>query len=270
MSALPRQLGRRAVGLNVEGLVEERNAIVDLRLADQGPQVGQLVNLDDLDVTAELGTLLGQVRVDVQHPAIVMAHHAKPIVLHHLGHARGFDPLGDLVPADGVVIEHPRDLVKGDSRPVEDAGNLGHRACRAIGQPLAGHPGPVAHAIELGVIDRWTGLKIKDNHRHPGPAHHRQHRRRQGIGGRVQEDQVNVRLAEHVAGIEGPLRSVDQAKVDDHDAGMLELVLNLLQVTLEPLLQPWELRPVGVQADAEESDLERSHGGRVRGTTTSL
>jgi len=57
--------------------------------------------------------------------------------------------------------------------------------------------------------------------------------------------------AEGMAGLEGPLRGVDQAEVDDHDAGMLEPVLNPLQVTLEPLLQPWELRPVGVQADAE-------------------
>jgi len=76
--------------------------------------------------------------------------------------------------------------------------------------------------------------------------------------------------AEGMAGLEGPLRGVDQAEVDDHDAGMLEPVLNPLQVTLEPLLQPWELRPVDVQADAEQSDLQRSHGGRVRDTTTSL
>ncbi len=67
--------------------------------------------------------------------------------------------------------------------------------------------------------------------------------------------------AEGMAGLEGPLRGVDQAGVDDHDAGMLEPVLNPLQVTLEPLLQPWELRPVDVQADAEQSGLQRSHGG---------
>ena len=146
-----------------------------------------------------------------------MAHHAQSIMLHHVGHTRGFDPLGNLVPADGVVVEHAGYLVKGDSRPIEDAGDLGHGTGGTVGQPLAGHLGPVAHAIELRVVDRRTGLKIEDDHRHSGPAHYRQHRRRQGVGRDMQEDQVNVRLAKGVAGLERPLRGVDQAKVDDHD-----------------------------------------------------
>ena len=58
----------------------------------------QLVHLQDLDVAAEAGALLGEVRVDVEHAAVVVPHHAEAVVLHHVGDAGGVDPVGDLVP----------------------------------------------------------------------------------------------------------------------------------------------------------------------------
>ena len=61
-------------------------------------------------------------------------------------------------------------------------------------------------------------------------------------GGSVFDALDDSSAAEGMAGLEGPLRGVDQAEVDDHDAEMHELVLKPFQVTLEPLLQPWALR----------------------------
>ena len=62
---------------------------------------------------AESGALLSQVGVDIEHAAVVMAHDAQAVVLHHGGDAgRGIDPLSDFVPADGVVVEHAGDLVE--------------------------------------------------------------------------------------------------------------------------------------------------------------
>ena len=232
--------------------------------------MGQLVDLDDLDVPAEVGAVLREVRVDVEHAAVIMPHHAEPVVLEHVGHPRGLDPPADLVPAGGIVVEHPGHLVKRDPRPVEDAGDLRHGTGGAVGQPLAGHPGPVAQAIERRVIDGRARLQVQEDHRDPGPPHHRQHRRRQGIRGHVQEDEVDVRLAKRMPGVEGLLGRVDQAEVDDHGPRVLQLPLDTLEIAFQPFLQPGELGPVGVQPDAEQADLERVHGGSVRGTTASL
>ena len=58
------------------------------------------------------------------------------------------DPLGDFAPAGRVVVEHAGDLVKRNAGAVEDVGDFRHRAGRAVGQPLAGHPRAIAQPVE--------------------------------------------------------------------------------------------------------------------------
>ena len=77
-----------------------RDAVRDFRRRHLAAQRGQFIHLDDLDVAAEAGALLGEVGVDVEHAAVIVAHHAQAVVFHDVGDARGLDPLVDLVPAD--------------------------------------------------------------------------------------------------------------------------------------------------------------------------
>ena len=77
----------------------------------------------------------------------------------------------------------------------------------------------------------------------------------------MQEYQIDIRPTELMAGLECPLRGVDESLIHDLDAGLGELLPHPIQVTLEPLLQSRELRPVRVQTNAEQSDLQWGHGG---------
>ena len=61
-------------------------------------------------------------------------------------------------------------------------------------------------------------------------------------------------------GVERLFRRVYQPEIHDLDAVAHELVLDDGEVTFEPFLEPCELRPVGVEADAEESDFSGVHG----------
>ena len=70
----------------------------------------------------------------------------------------------------------------------------------------------------------------------------------------MQKNQIHVRRAELVSGLQRLFGIVNEAEVDDFDAGPLEILLHHAQIAFEPRLEPLELRPVGVEADAEESD----------------
>ena len=153
--------------------------------------------------------------------------------------------------------------MKIDARAVENVGNLRHRAGRAEGQPVAGHARAVAQRVEACVVNRRLGREIEDDHRHLRASDHRQHGRGKRVGRDVQEDQVHVRAPELPPGLAGALGVVHQAEVDDLDARPRELLRHAGHVALQSFLEPGELRPVSVQADAEETDAERSsdHGG---------
>jgi len=248
-------------------LTSARNAGADVGVADLGAQRGQFVHLDNFDMAAEEGALLGEIGIDVEHPAVVVAHDAHAVVFHRVCHARGLDPLGHLAPARRIVLQHARDLVKRDAGAVEDVGNLRHRAGRAMGEPFAGHLRAVAELVEPRVINRRLGREVEDDDRHLRAPHNRQHGGRQRVGGDVQENQVHIRLPELVPRRERLLWRVHEAEVDDLDARQRQFLRDAREVAFEPLLQARELRPVGVQADAEESDaklLRRFvHGGTL-------
>ena len=118
-------------------------------VAHLGPQRRQFVHLDDLDVAAEAGALLREVGVDVEHAAVVVAHDAEAVVLHHVADAGGVDPGRDLVPARGVVVQHAGDLVERDSArrlktlAISGTGQAGQWASHS---PVIARP--VAQAVE--------------------------------------------------------------------------------------------------------------------------
>ena len=69
------------------------------------PQGRQLIHLHDFDVSAEIGTVLSEVGIDIEHSSVVMAHHAQSIVFHSVSDPGGFDPAGDFIPGDRIVFE---------------------------------------------------------------------------------------------------------------------------------------------------------------------
>jgi hypothetical protein len=53
--------------------------------------------------------------------------------------------------------------------------------------------------------------------------------------------------------------SVDQAEIDNLDTWALELCGDLTDIAREALAQSFELRPIGIQSDAEETDAQRGY-----------
>ena len=60
--------------------------------------------------------MLREVGIDVEHAAVVVAHHAEAVVLHDVRHARRLDPRVHLAPARRVVVQHAGDLVEAGCR----------------------------------------------------------------------------------------------------------------------------------------------------------
>ena len=73
----------------------------------------------------------------------------------------------------------------------------------------------------------------------------------------MQEDQVDVLPAELATRGVGPIGVVHKARVDDLDAGARQFLRDATEVTFESLLESGELRPVGIEADAEQTDAEQ-------------
>ncbi len=114
--------------------------------------------------------------------------------------------------------------------------------------------GAVGQFVEGRVVNGGGGLEIEDDDGHARPLHHRQDGGGEGVSGDVKENQVHVRLAETVAGFEGLGRGVNQAEIDDFHAGAAQMLVHLLEITFQARLQAFELRPIGVQTNAEQSD----------------
>jgi hypothetical protein len=63
-----------------------------------------------------------------------------------------------------------------------------------------------------------------------------------------------------VTGIESLGCGIDEAEVDDFDAWSFTLRADLLEVAFKPGFESFELRPVCIQTDTEDSDACFSHG----------
>jgi len=206
----------------------------------------EVVDLQHLDVRAKLRVDGGEVRVHVEHARIGVAHEADPRAAQGAGHARRADPGGDLLPGPLVAVDRAGDGVVGDPRAGERAGQLGHAAGRAVGQPFAG--------VGVLVVERRRGLEPEQHHRHLGRLHGREHL----AGGRVRdgvaEHEVDPRAREAVARLARPLGRVHQSGRHHLAAELAYPLLDAALVGLDALAQAVELRPVRRKPDSEDAD----------------
>src|ERR1035437_2812363 len=121
-------------------------------------------------------------------------------------------------------------------------------------KPVASHRRAVAHRVEFCVINRGCRREVQDDDGNFRTLHDGQHGRRQRVSRDVQENNVHVRLAEFVAGLQSLFWIVNETKIHDLDAGTFEFFLDSADVAFETRLESLELRPVSVEADAEKSD----------------
>ena len=201
-----------------------------------------------------------EVGVNVEHAAVVVAHHAQTVVLHGVRHPRRVEPFADFAPRGIVILNHAGDLEERNLAAAENVGDFRNGACLAPCQPLAGHPAAILHGVEGGVIDGLSRGEIQDDDGHFGPAHHGEHGGRQGVSGDVQEEQVDVGPAEGVAGLQGFFRGIDHAEVDDLDVRAPQAGGDALDVFIQAAQEPFELRPIGIEADGEQADAQRGWG----------
>src|SRR5471032_1668499 len=110
----PTELFGRTISLDIERFAEIFHASGDLGVCYFFSKRGELIDFYNLGVTAEVSALLGEIAVDVEHAAVIVAHDSQAIVLHDVSDPGGIEPLVDLSPGDGVVVDHPGDLEKWD------------------------------------------------------------------------------------------------------------------------------------------------------------
>lgn len=204
--------------------------------------------------------MLGEVRINIQHAAVIMAHQTEAVMGHDLGHAGGLEPRLHLGPTGRIVAQQAGNLVEGDPATMEDGGDFRHRAGPAMGQPFAGHGGAVGHPVESRVVNCRGRLQIEHDHRHAGALHHRQDGRGERVSGDVQKDEVHILPAEAMPGFHSSGRRVNEAQVDNFHPGPGQLVRHDPQITLQTPFQTLELRPISLQANAEQAGAQGTAG----------
>ena len=148
--------------------------------------------------------------------------------------------------------------------PLKDAGDLRGAAGLAVLQPSPGHHAAVAEQVERGVIQLRHRLEAEHDHRHAHPLHHGQDRGRKGVSGDVEEDQPDVLTPKEVRGLDRFRRAINQPCIDHGHAHVAQACRDRGLVTAQPVSQPLELGPVGLQSDTEKPDARRR--SRVHGT----
>ena len=206
----------------------------------------QIVDLEDLDVRADLRLDLREVGVHVEHAGVVVAEEAEARAPHAVRRGGGLDPAAQAIPGRIAREQRARDGVVRDACARERAGELRHAAGRAVREPLARR-----HRL---VVEAARRLQVEDHDRHLRGLHRRQHLRGRRVGRRVEHDDVDAAGGEQVARLARALGGVDETGRDDIGAELGEPPLDVALVAEQPLVQALELRPVGGQADAQEPD----------------
>ena len=95
----------RILGATSKRVVEFGDLGVDSSASVTLAQGPDLTHLQQLEVVAEGGGVLGHVAVDVEHAAVVVAEHAEPVVAHAGAGDGGIDPGAGSPPR---LRRHPR------------------------------------------------------------------------------------------------------------------------------------------------------------------
>ncbi len=127
---------------------------LDLGFGDFVAQGCKFVDFDLFDVTAEGGALLCEIRVDIEHAAVVVAHDSEAVGFEDTGYFSGFDPALDFFPRDGIVLKNASDFDKGNTGAAKHVGDFRNGASLTIGQPFAGHRFAIWQGIE-GAGNPW-------------------------------------------------------------------------------------------------------------------
>src|SRR5262252_2259715 len=122
-------------------------------------------------MTAKRCALCCQVRIDVEHAAVVMAHDAETVVLHDMGYPGSLDPFADFTPRDEIVFQDAADLEKRNVAALENVGDFWNWTGGTIREPLAGHLRTIAEAIERVEVDRNGWLQVENDDRNFGPPY---------------------------------------------------------------------------------------------------
>ena len=202
---------------------------------------------------AEHGRLLGQVAVDVEHSAVVVSEDADAVCTHARRHARRIDPVGDLLPSF-LVLQVARDQVIRNAGAVEHASDFRGRTTLAMLQPHARHHPPVAEPVEGIVVQLGRRLEAEHDQRRPRFLNDRQDRARQGVGGDIEEDQIDLLASEAGGGLSGLVGIVDHSHVDQLRSHALQPLGDDPLASAQTLQEAVKLRPVRLQPDAEQSD----------------
>ncbi len=247
------QLAGGALAGNAELGLELGELHFDFPAGELVPVALQQVDLQQLEVTAEDPGQAGEVRIDVQHPLVVVAEYPDPRIAERGANPHGIDPGGDLLP--GVLLLQPtRYQIIFNLTIVENIGDLRRAAGLAVGQPLSGHHPAVTQGVEALVVDGRDRLEIEHDEGQAGTLGHGQDGAGEGVGGDVQEDRLHAFAQEALRRRAGRLGAVHQAGIHHLHPQGGKPSGDVVLVAGEAFLQSRELRPVGIQADAEQAD----------------
>ena len=166
---------------------------------------------------------------------------------------RSGDPLADLPPGDRIVEPS---VTKAHRRWLrQHAGDFGRRAGLAVRQPHARHPAAVAQGVEPLVIDGRRRLQVEHHHRTVEPLHDGQDRRRQMVGGHIEEHQIDLLAGEERSRFERAGRAVHHAGVRHlHARVALHPIADARLIAFQFIEQAVELAPVGIEPRSEQAD----------------
>ena len=134
--------------------------------------------------------------------------------------------------------------IKAEAGTLQHTGQFGYRAGLAVSQPLASHQRSVAQSVQVIVVDSRNGLDVQQQHGLAHPLHHRQHGRREGVGGDEDADKLHLLLQEE-GGCGMRLRNVIYHSAPDHlDLHALQTDGYLVFVAQQAGQQSFVLSPI--------------------------
>jgi len=173
----------------------------------------------------------------------------------HRCYARGVDPCADFLPGFGAV-KHSGDQVVADTCAVEHAGDFRRRAGLAICQPFSGHFFPARQPIERFIVDARRRLQVEHHNRHLRLLYYRQDGGTECIGRDIKEDDFYLLAGEQLRSAVRLIHRVYQSSIHNGNAGALKPAVDRCLVAFQALFQPLKLRPVRVQTNAKQTDLD--------------
>ena len=126
-------------------------------------------------MSPEVGTLLGEIGVDIEHATVIVSHYTESIMLHHMSDPSRLDPTANFVIGNRIVIERACNLEKRNSAAIENVRDFWHRTSLTIGQPLTGHFRPVPKTVKSFIVDRCRRREVENNYRNLRPPDYRKH-----------------------------------------------------------------------------------------------